>query len=50
MTCYQISKHSRIITLLTDNAQSWHYILENQLINEFKNNVNQKSNNYGNRI
>lgn len=36
MTCYQISKNSRIVGLLPDNAQSWHFILDNQLLNEFR--------------
>ncbi len=50
ITCYQISKNSRIVTLLPDNAQSWRFILDKQLFIESKNNINQKSNNYGNRI
>lgn len=45
ISCYKISKNSRIFSLLDDNAQSWHLLLEFQLDGIEKNKNNIKDNN-----
>jgi len=38
--CFLINKNSKIIGLISDNANSWHLLLENQLNNIKKNKIN----------
>lgn len=43
ISCYIISKHSKILGLLDNNAQTWHLMIEPLIDGVYKNNINQKN-------
>jgi hypothetical protein len=43
ISCYIISKHSKILGLLDNNAQTWHLMIEPLMDGVYKNNINQKN-------
>ena len=44
ISCYIISKYSKILVLLDNNAQTWHLMIEPLIDGVYKNNINQKNN------
>jgi len=44
ISCYKISKNSRILGLLDNDAQTWHLMVESQINGSDKNNIKIKNN------